>query len=56
VRRLYRLFAHTYHFHPDIFQEFEKDMHLCERFTNFSLKYGLLEESLLSIPKNAFKK
>lgn len=22
VRRLYRLFAHTYHFHPDVFTEF----------------------------------
>ena len=29
VRRLYRLFAHTFHFHPEVFTEFEKDMHLC---------------------------
>jgi hypothetical protein len=31
-------------------------MHLCERFTLFSLKFGLLEEGLINIPKNAFKK
>ena len=42
VRRLYRLFSHTYHFHKEMFQLFEKDMHLCERFTEFSLKHGLI--------------
>jgi hypothetical protein len=56
VRRLYRLFAHTYHFHPDVFAEFEKDMHLCERFTSFALKFAMIDEALVSIPKSAFKK
>ncbi len=51
IRRLYRLFAHTYHYHRDIFEEFEREMCLCERFTKFSLKYGLLDESVLLIPK-----
>jgi hypothetical protein len=56
VRRLYRLFAHTYHFHHDVFAEFEKDMHLCERFTMFALKHNMIDEALVSIPKTAFKK
>jgi hypothetical protein len=56
VRRLYRLFSHTFHFHHEVFEEFEKDMHLCERFTLFSLKFGLLDETLVNIPKPAFKK
>ena len=43
VRRLYRLFAHTYHFHSEVFGEFEKDMHLCERFTLFALKFGMID-------------
>ena len=42
VRRLYRLFAHTFHFHREVYEEFENDMHLCERFTTFTLKYGFL--------------
>ena len=55
VRRLYRLFAHTYHFHREVYDEFEKDMHLCKRFTTFSLKYGFLEESMLMIPSKDIK-
>ena len=54
VRRLYRLFSHTYHFHREVFDEFEKDMHLCQRFTLFSLKYGLLEEAMLNVPRQAY--
>lgn len=52
VRRLYRLFAHTYHFHRDVYDEFEKDMHLCERFTAFCLRYEFFDESIIMIPKS----
>ena len=56
MRRLYRLFSHAYYFHREVFEEFEKDMHLCERFTTFSLKFGLIDETLTNIPRSAFKK
>lgn len=36
VRRLYRLIAHTYFHHPEIFEELENEMHLCARFTQFA--------------------
>lgn len=51
VRRLYRLFAHTYHFHRDVYLEFEKDMHLCERFTTFCLRNDFLDQSMILIPQ-----
>ena len=35
VRRLYRLFTHTYYHHREVFKEFEKKSHLCARFTEF---------------------
>lgn len=56
IRRLYRLFAHTYHFHREVYDEFEKDMHLCQRFTAFSLRFGFLEEPMLMIPSQPLKK
>ena len=39
VRRLYRLFAHTYFHHRDIYEEFENEMHLCARFTHFTRQF-----------------
>lgn len=52
VRRLYRLFSHTYYHHREIFNEFEKQMYLCQRFTEFTLKYGLLPAKMANIPRN----
>jgi hypothetical protein len=52
VRRLYRLFSHTYYHHREIFNEFEKQMFLCQRFTEFTLKYGLLPVKMTNIPRN----
>ena len=50
VRRLYRLFAHTYYNHQEIFTEFENEMHLCERFTEFSSRFNMMPPKLFCIP------
>lgn len=52
VRRLYRLFSHTYYHHREVFNEFERQMYLCQRFTEFALKYGLLPAKMTNIPRN----
>ena len=54
VRRLYRFFLHTYHHHRDIFKEFEKETHLCARFTEYSLKFEMIEPKHITIPKHAY--
>jgi hypothetical protein len=53
VRRLYRLFTHTYFNHREIFIEFEKEMHLCARFTEFALRFKMMSQELIIIPKEA---
>ena len=53
VRRLYRLFAHTYFHHPDIFEEFENEMHLCARFTQFSKRFKMMSAELYILPDEA---
>ena len=35
IRRLYRFFSHCYFHHRAIFDEFEKEMFLCQRFTEY---------------------
>lgn len=55
VRRLYRVFSHTYFHHMDIFTDFEKEMHLCERFTEFVKLYEMMPSKYIIIPSNAFK-
>jgi len=52
VRRLYRLFSHAYYHHREVFNEFETQMFLCQRFTEFTLKYGLLPAKMTNIPRN----
>lgn len=42
VRRLYRLFLHTYYNHKDIYTEFESDMFLCARFTEYALRFDMI--------------
>merc|ERR1712156_309061 len=44
ARRLYRLFAHTYFNHNEIFEEFENEMHLCARFTHFCNRFNMVSE------------
>ncbi|KAM3142104.1 hypothetical protein pb186bvf_005758 [Paramecium bursaria] len=55
VRRLYRLFSHTYYNHREIFDEFENEMYLCTRFTEFALKFELMNNKLVTIPKEAIR-
>lgn len=50
VRRLYRIYSHTYYHHLEIFNDFEKEMHLCERFTEFMKKYQMINTKDLIIP------
>ncbi|KAJ4454729.1 putative preimplantation protein 3 [Paratrimastix pyriformis] len=54
ARRLYRIFAHAYFHHRPIFDEFENETHLCERFVVFCKLYDLVPDSCLIIPPNEF--
>ena len=53
VRRLYRLFTHTYFHHKEIFTEFESEMHLCARFTEFATRFKMMSSDLFIIPAEA---
>jgi hypothetical protein len=53
VRRLYRLFLHTYFHHREIFAEFEKEMHLCGRFSEFARRFKMMSADLFIIPEEA---
>ena len=55
VRRLYRLFAHTYFHHNDIFVEFENEMHLCARFTHFSRRFKMMSHDQYMLPEEAIQ-
>lgn len=52
VRRLYRLFTHTYFHHRDIFMEFENEMHLCGRFSEFAKRFKMMSQDLFIIPED----
>lgn len=54
VRRLYRLFTHTYFHHRDVFMKCEKQMHLCGRFTEFVQRFDMMQNKLFTIPTHAF--
>lgn len=55
VRRLYRLFTHTYFHHKEIFEEFEQEMHLCARFSEFAKRFKMMSGDLFIIPEEALK-
>lgn len=55
VRRLYRLFSHCYYHHNEIFMEFENEMSLCARYTEFAKRFDLMPRTLLNIPDEALK-
>lgn len=50
-RRVYRIFSHAYFHHRSIFDAFEKETHLCERFTYFVTKYSIISKEILILPK-----
>lgn len=49
-RRVYRIFSHAYFHHRKIFDEFEGQRHLCNRFTQFVTKYALMSSENLLVP------
>ena len=55
VRRLYRFFAHTFFHHKDIFDEFEREMHLCARFTHFTKMFKMMSADQYILPEDAIQ-
>ena len=56
VRRLYRLFSHTYFHHEQVFMDFERSRNSCERFTVFAKTFKMMSSDLFIIPEDAFLK
>ncbi len=54
IRRLYRYFSHCYFHHKLIFDEFEKEMHLCERFTEYIKMFDMMPHKYIIIPDDIF--
>jgi hypothetical protein len=54
-RRVYRLFSHTYYNHRDVFLEFEREMHLCGRFTELAQRFDMMPTRLFNIPMHALQ-
>ncbi|KAK6097800.1 hypothetical protein BDV3_001660 [Batrachochytrium dendrobatidis] len=53
ARRLYRIFAHAYFHHREVFVEFEMTTHLYERFLELTTKrYPMISEKLVIIPEH----
>ncbi|KAF9937338.1 hypothetical protein BGZ67_001381 [Mortierella alpina] len=52
ARRLYRIFAHAYFHHRDIFDAFEAETSLYERFLKLSRSKKMITEKLIIIPGN----
>ncbi|CAG8458329.1 11154_t:CDS:2 [Paraglomus brasilianum] len=50
-RRLYRIFAHAYFHHREIFEAFEIETFLYARFLKLSTRYKLVSKDLIIIPE-----
>ncbi|KAI8143806.1 Mob1/phocein [Fennellomyces sp. T-0311] len=50
ARRLYRIFAHAYFHHREIYESFENETHLYARFLLLSRTYKLISKNLETIP------
>lgn len=55
ARRLYRIFAHVYYHHRQVFAETEAERHLCARFSHFVMRYQLMSPSMLLVPQDAYE-
>eukprot|EP00770_Monocercomonoides_exilis_P003709 MONOS_3690.1-p1 / transcript=MONOS_3690.1 / gene=MONOS_3690 / organism=Monocercomonoides_exilis_PA203 / gene_product=MOB1 / transcript_product=MOB1 / location=Mono_scaffold00089:112507-113181(-) / protein_length=160 / sequence_SO=supercontig / SO=protein_coding / is_pseudo=false len=44
ARRLYRIFAHVYFNHRNVYDEFESRTRLCDRYTAFCRQFSLVPE------------
>ncbi|CAG8518075.1 3569_t:CDS:2 [Acaulospora morrowiae] len=53
ARRLYRIFAHAWFHHREVFESFENETFLYGRFMKLSDRYGLVAKNLLIIPQNS---
>lgn len=54
-RRVYRIFSHAYYHHFQIFDEFERETHLCKRFSKFVTMYELMPKESLIVPADGSK-
>jgi len=53
ARRLYRIFAHVYYHHRDVFDRVEASSNLCVRFSHFVMRFQLMSPSMLLVPLDA---
>ncbi|KAI9496464.1 Mob1/phocein [Zychaea mexicana] len=53
ARRLYRVFAHAYFHHREIYQSFENETSLYARFLLLSQTYNLIPPKLVTIPNES---
>lgn len=54
-RRIYRIFSHAYYHHFQVFDEFERETHLCKRFSRFVSVYELMSKESLIVPADGSK-
>lgn len=54
-RRIYRIFSHAYYHHYQVFDEFERETHLCERFSKFVTIHELMSKDCLIVPADGSK-
>lgn len=54
-RRVYRIFSHAYYHHYQIFDDFERETHLCKRFSQFVTTYELMSKESLIVPADGSK-
>ncbi|KAI7872568.1 Mob1/phocein [Spinellus fusiger] len=52
ARRIYRIFAHAYGHHREVYEFFENETFLYARFSLLFRKYELVPPSLVTIPEN----
>ena len=55
ARRLYRIFAHAYFHHREVYSEFEMVSRLYQRFCTLGLQYGLLDTKTIIIPSKDYE-
>lgn len=54
-RRVYRIFSHAYYHHFQVFDDFERESHLCKRFSKFVTIYELMSKDSLIVPSDGSK-
>lgn len=50
MRRVYRIFAHAYYAHRDVFEKIEAERHLCQRYHAYARTFKVMDERLLIVP------